>query len=82
MCIHHSGELSPLTPAGFLAEVSDFRERVGNKALTPSQRKHALDVIVMHAATLDPADPGFAGAGVALKEALCSWLDAQSSVEH
>lgn len=39
-------------------------------------------LIVNHAATLDPADAGFAGAGVALKEALCSWLDAQPSSEH
>ncbi len=82
MRIHHECDLSGLTPAGFLAEVRDFRDSVGDPALSAAERKRALDVIVMHAATLDPADPGFAGAGVALKEALCSWLDARYTSEH
>jgi hypothetical protein len=71
-----------LTPAAFLTEVQDFREHVGDASLTLAEKKRALGLIVTHAATLDPADAGFAGAGVALKEAVCSWLDAQSTSEH
>ena len=71
-----------LTPAGFVSEVHDFRETVADPALTLAEKKRALGLIVTHAASLDPSDVGFANAGVALKEALCSWLDAQPSSEH
>jgi hypothetical protein len=80
--MHDEGCESGLTPAGFLTEVQDFREHVGDPSLTLAEKKRALGVIVTHAATLNPSDIGFAGAGVALKEALCSWLDAQSTSEH
>jgi hypothetical protein len=33
---------------------------------------------VQHATLLNPHDRGYEGAGVALKQALCSWLDAQT----
>ena len=82
MRVHDGGNRSGLTPAGFLDEVRDFRVAVGSSAFTLAEKKRALGEIVNHAATLDPADAGFARAGVALKEALCSWLDAQSSSEH
>ena len=82
MRMHDGGEFSGLTPAGFLSEVQDFRESVADPALTLAEKKRALGLIVNHAATLDPSDAGFASAGVALKEALCSWLDAQPSNEH
>jgi hypothetical protein len=76
------GDVSGLTPAGFLTEVQEFRATVGDPALTLAEKRRALGVIVEHAATLDPADAGFASAGVALKDALCSWLDAQPTSEH
>ena len=82
MRTHGTGDISCTTPAGFLSEVQEFRQSVGDPALTLAEKKRALGLIVTHAAALDPADAGFAGAGVALKEALCSWLDAQSTSEH
>lgn len=82
MRMNDDGVESGLTPAGFLTEVQDFREHVGDPTLTFAEKKRALGLIVTHAATLDPSDAGFAGAGVALKEAVCSWLDAQSTSEH
>jgi hypothetical protein len=82
MRIHLVGEPSPITPAGFISEVKEFRETVVDPALTLAEKKRALGLIVEHAGTLDPADAGFASAGVALKEALCSWLDAQPTSEH
>jgi hypothetical protein len=82
MRMHDDGGDSGLTPATFLTEVQDFREHVGDASLTLADKKRALGVIVTHAAALDPADAGFASAGVALKEALCSWLDAQATGEH
>ena len=82
MRIHDVGDPAELTPSVFLSEVRDFREHVGDPALTLAEKKRALGVIVTHAAKLDPAAAGFAGAGVALKEALCSWLDAQSTCRH
>ena len=82
MRMSDSGDFTGLTPAGFLSEVQDFRDHVADPALTLAEKKRALGLIVTHAATLDPSDAGFASAGVALKEALCSWLDAQSTSEH
>lgn len=82
MRTHESGDVPGLTPAGFVSEVQNFREHVGDAGMTFAERKRALGLIVSHAATLDPADAGFASAGVALKEAVCSWLDAQSTSEH
>lgn len=82
MRIQNGGGVSGVTSAAFVSEVQEFRETVGDSSLTLAQKRRALEVIVEHAASLDPADAGFAGAGVALKEALCSWLDAQSGVGH
>lgn len=59
----------------FVAEALAFRQAILDPALTPADRRRAYDRIVHHAARLDPRDAGFAGAGVALKEALCAWLD-------
>jgi hypothetical protein len=77
-----ASEFSGLTPAGFVSEVQDFRGFVADPAPTLAEKKRALGVIVKHAATLDPSDAGFASAGVALKEAVCSWLDAQPTDKH
>ncbi len=76
------GGITSVTPAAFVSEVREFREAVGDSSLTLEEKRRALGVIVEHAATLDPADAGFASAGVALKEALCSWLDAQPDAGH
>jgi len=77
-----SGDIAILTSAGFLSEVQEFCAAVGDSSLTLAEKRRALELIVEHAATLDPSDAGFASAGVALKEALCSWLDAQPMAEH
>ena len=82
MRMYETGDAGGLTSAGFLTEVQDFREHVGDPTLTLAEKKRALGLIVSHAATLDPADAGFASAGVALKEAVCSWLDAQPTHKH
>ena len=71
-----------LTPDHFLSEVQDFRETIANPALTPEEKKRAYGLIVHHAATLDPHALGFESAGVALKEALCMWLDFGSREQH
>jgi len=82
MRVQCSGEMPGLTPAGFLLEVRQFRANVGDASLTLADKRAALLRIVAHAASLDPSDAGFAGAGVALKDAMCSWLDAQPSHGH
>ena len=82
MRVHDGSDAAGLTPAGFLSEVQEFRVAVGDPLLTLAEKKRALGLIVTHAATLDPCDAGFASAGVALKEAVCSWLDAQPGSEH
>jgi len=82
MRIQRGGDMAELTSAVFLSEVREFRETVGDSSLSLAEKRRALGVIVAHAATLDPADAGFASAGVALKEAMCSWLDAQPAGGH
>ena len=71
-----------LTPKAFLSEVGEFREAIADPRLTAEEKRHALGLIVEHAATLNPADPGYEVAGVALKEALCAWLDFDPGVDH
>lgn len=66
-----------ITPNSFMSEVQDFRSVVTNPALTAEEKKRAYGVIVKHAAMLDPQDRGYEGAGIALKLALCTWLDSQ-----
>ena len=82
MKMQSSSDVSGLASAGFLSEVQEFCSTVGDTSLPLAEKRRALELIVEHAATLDPADAGFASAGVALKEALCSWLDAQPASEH
>ena len=67
---------------GFVAEVQAFRRSIHDPALSAADRRRAYDLIVHHAALLDPRDSGFAGAGVALKEALCAWLDVTLATSH
>ncbi len=67
-----------VTPQTFVSEVLAFRQLVSDPALTPDDKKRAYGLIVQHATLLNPLDRGYEGAGVALKHALCSWLDAQT----
>ncbi len=66
-----------ITPKSFVSEVQAFRLRVVDPALTADDRKRLYWLIVQHATMLNPLDAGYEGAGVALKLALCSWLDSQ-----
>ena len=71
-----------LTPDHFLSEVQDFRETIANPGLTAEEKRRAYGLIVHHAAALDPHSLGFESAGVALKDALCMWLDFSSREPH
>jgi len=82
MRIQSGGGVCGVTPAAFVSEVQQFRQAARDASLTLAEKRRALEVIVEHAATLDPTDAGFASAGVALKEALCCWLDAQQCDAH
>jgi hypothetical protein len=75
-------DVADISPDAFLSEVQVFRASVGDPSLPLAEKRRALGQIVEHAASLDPADAGFASAGVALKEALCSWLDVQHDCEY
>jgi hypothetical protein len=55
---------------------------MANPTLSSDAKKRAYGVIVNHAAALNPHDIGFENAGVALKEALCMWLDYQLEERH
>ena len=60
-----------------MSEVREFRATVADPALTRDEKKRAYGQIIHHAALVDPLDAGFANVGVALKDALLIWLDAQ-----
>jgi hypothetical protein len=77
---HAAGQV--LTPNAFLLEVREFRDAISNPGLTPEEKRRALVLIVAHASTLNPADRGYEAAGVALKEALCAWLDFDPNAGH
>lgn len=64
-----------ITPMLFVSEVQAFRSFLANPTLTADDKRRAYGVIVQHATQLNPADVGYEGCGVALKEALCNWLD-------
>ena len=71
-----------LTPNAFVSEVAEFQEALADPAIADSEKAQAYAAIVRHAASLDPHDPGFERAGVALKEALCAWLCCQPGARH
>jgi hypothetical protein len=77
----HAAECG-LAPNCFVSEVEDFREAIADPSLTLDEKKRAYGLIVKHAALLDPEDAGFWRAGVALKDALCTWLDFQPMLKH
>src|SRR5208337_2011815 len=66
-----------VTPQSFVSEVLAFRQLATNPAFTADDKRRAYGLIVHHATMLNPLDAGYEGAGVALKLALCSWLDSQ-----
>ena len=80
--IKHDVAVPGLTPIHFLSEVREFRDTIADPRLSADAKKRAFGVIVHHAATLDSHDVGFEWAGVALKEALCMWLDSQPHERH
>jgi hypothetical protein len=63
-----------LTPNAFVSEVARFEQALADPGLPADEKAQAYALIVKHAGQLDPRDPGFERAGVALKEALCAWL--------
>jgi len=75
-------EASSLTKDSFLWEVEQFCKHVSDPALSLAEKQRAYDVIVRHAALLDPHGAGYEDAGVALKEALSRWLDVQIASRH
>jgi hypothetical protein len=76
------GAETGLAPNRFLSEVDDFREAIADPSLSLGEKKRAYGLLVKHAALLDPEDAGFWRAGVALKDALCTWLDFQPPLKH
>lgn len=68
-----------VSAGGFVAAVEQFRATLENPALPLPVKSLAWDRIVRLATMLDPHAAGFERAGVALKEALCLWLDVRSA---
>jgi hypothetical protein len=64
-----------VTPGTFVSEVEAFRKELADPAVPVPLKARAYALIVKHAAQLNPRDTGFERAGVALKCALCDWLD-------
>jgi hypothetical protein len=71
-----------LTARTFVSEVEAFREELADPSVLPEHKARTYALIVRHAALLDPGDVGFERAGVALKIALCAWLDARAGAAH
>ena len=71
-----------LTPNAFVGEVARFQESLADPNLAADEKARAYALIVTHAAQIDPHEPGFERAGVALKEALCAWLCCRPGARH
>jgi hypothetical protein len=74
--------VAPVTASAFVAEVAAFRVAAADPGVSLPAKARAWDAIVRHAALLESQEPGFERAGVALKEALCLWLDVRASASH
>ena len=70
------------TPGTFVSEVEAFRQALADPGVSPDYKARAYALIVRHAALLNPRETGFERAGVALKCALCAWLDSQPTTTH
>jgi len=66
-----------IAPQRFVAEVEEFRATIADPSVGLVDERLAYIRIVRRAGLLDQDDAGFWGAGVALKEALETWLDFQ-----
>jgi len=66
----------------FLSEVHHFRTVAVDPLISDADKRSAYVQIVSHAAALNPHDVGFERVGVALKEALCMWLDCRPGTGH
>ena len=64
-----------MTPGNFVSEVQEFRAYCASAAPSAAEKRQAYGLIVQHATMLNPLDRGYEGAGIALKVALCTWLD-------
>jgi len=71
-----------LTPTSLVSEVQEFRAAVANPQRSADDIRRAYGLIVNHAHNLNPHAPGFEWAGVALKEAVCMWLDCKAFRGH
>jgi hypothetical protein len=71
-----------LTPGTFVSEVEAFQKALADPAVSGDHKARAYALIVRHAALLNPLDIGFERAGVALKCALCAWLDSRPGPFH
>jgi hypothetical protein len=74
--------VAAVTPSAFVAEVDAFRATLADPSVPIAVKARAWDAIVRHATMLDAHEVGFERAGVALKEALCLWLDARTAPAH
>ncbi|MEO8675837.1 MAG: hypothetical protein ABI569_09670 [Casimicrobiaceae bacterium] len=73
---------SSVASGTFVAEVEEFRQTIGDPAIDVDAKRRAYDTILRHATLLDPHEAGFWRAGVALKGALCAWLDYGLPTQH
>src|ERR1700687_3687234 len=71
-----------LPPTSLVSEVEEFRAAVANPQRSADEIRRAYGLIVNHAGNLNPHAPGFEWAGVALKEAVCMWLDSKAFRGH
>jgi len=71
-----------LTPTGLVSEVREFRAAIADPTRSEAEIRRAYGLIVDHAGHLNPLAPGFESAGVALKEAVCMWLDCLNHRGH
>jgi hypothetical protein len=71
-------EGSAVAAGQFISEVESFRDAIDDPTIAFADKKDAYDTILRHASQLDPHDAAFWRAGVALKDALCAWLDYRS----
>ncbi len=72
-------DVTGIAATSFVSEVEQFRAAIADPSVEFAAKQRAWDTIVRHAALLDPQDAGFWRAGVALKDAVCAWLDANTA---
>jgi hypothetical protein len=71
-----------LSPTSLVSEVQEFGAAIANPQRSDDDIRRAYGLIVNHAGNLNPQDPGFEWAGVALKAAVCMWLDSKAFRGH